>query len=86
VLLVIFKALAVGADYQGDEEPVDGAAFRHLAERLEKAFTAVMNERTRTWPVYVIVTENDLLVLERKPGALWSMEHLDGKRETPIAA
>ena len=83
-LLVILKALAIGADYQSNEEPVDAAAFLHLAERLERSFNAVREARTREWPTMVVVTDNDLHALERKPGALWGVEHLDGKPE-PIA-
>ena len=85
-LLVILKALATGASYQSNDEPVDAYAFLHLAERLERAFTAVGDARTREWPTVVIVRDSDLHALERSPGALFGVERLDGKPETPIPA
>lgn len=76
-LLVILKALSEGAEAMNDER-VDPEAFLHLAERLERAFTAVQHARTREWPNLVVVTNNDLFQLERTPGALFGVEHLDG--------
>ena len=83
-LLVIFNALAMGAHEMSDER-VDPEAFVYVAERLERAFRAVQESRTREWPCLCIVKDNDLMSVEHKPGAAWGVDRLDGKHE-PVTA
>lgn len=59
----------------GDSVILDAEALLWLAKRLMAVSADIARWDDEIWPVAVIVNENDLAALERKPGALQGLRN-----------
>ena len=83
-LVTVLQALAEGGAYAEDAgDCVSADAYLTLANRIETAVTALHEADTRLWPTVVIISDDDLLAVEHKPGAAAGVDRLDGNKGMP---
>lgn len=72
------QALAECHAEAGDSVILDPESLLYLAKRLMAVSADIALWNDEVWPVAVIVNENDLAALERKPGALQGLQNRAG--------